>query len=120
MNTRELIQDAIANGGGTYYLGENSEWVKLWRADGYVVAEPNGIENWPLGLGSGVVDGVAKQWGLKDSGFFLGLWLDENTNWSIDKVSHVDSLYWAKQAAIRNKQRAFWDVANNKEVRISA
>lgn len=119
MNTREIIQDAIANGGGTYSLNDG-EWDHLHQKTGYVVAEANGIENWPLGLRADIINGLIMQWNLADSGYYLGLWFDENGNWSIDKVSHFDSLYWAKGKAMWNKQRAIWDQAEGKEIRIDA
>jgi len=120
MNTARLMLDAFENGGGTYQLVGSSpygyEWVPVAKDWGYFVSRPNGVENFPeSAMTVETLDKIVTQRHLA-SGFYLGLWRDDNGNWSIDETQWLTTQPFAVFEGIRNHQRAIWDCERQQEI----
>lgn len=116
MDINQVIHDAIGNGGGTYNVTENADGSVTYYKDeaisGYYVSMPFGVENFPYLLPS-VVSAIVNQRHLRHAVTpRLGLWRDENGNWSIDQTLHTYDLFRALKWGVEYDQRAIWDVKN--------
>lgn len=122
MNTNDVIEDAISNGGGTYKLQYGAifgqfEYEKVAdEVSGYFVSAPYGVENYPaFAMTADVLDRIV--WMRhRLSGCYLGLWKDDKGNFSIDESMWVSNLYTAIELGDKWEQRAVWDIANQREV----
>jgi len=117
MNISEVIAESLVNGGGTYSVASQPmRFEKTIHEFGFYVSRPNGVENLPFAaLSTDVLMDVvlARHY---DSGLYLGLWKDENNNWSIDETEWFLFKDAAIAAGIRNNQRAIWDIENGEAI----
>lgn len=126
MLMEELVEDAIANGGGTYTVSMNNRGtVFAERADntwGYYVSRKNGVENFPY-IDSDVLSNVIKHV-IEDEGenpfySYFGVWQDENGNWSFDVTMWVATYDIAWHAARAENQRAIFSIATSESIAVT-
>lgn len=118
----DVMDDAVICGGGTYEF-INGGWFRLIATSGYMVSDPGGIENvpgFPYNNADSLAALVRTFWAKTQNtpsptnvprGIYLGLWKDENGNWSIDRSHHFAQRNTAVMIAKENQQRAIWDCA---------
>ena len=117
-----LIEQVRKNGGGTFLVDfdhEYGRWVIFDASNtttGYYVSAPNGIENLPdlddNTFRAVLVAFLGDRFGAReiDDPFRLGLWQDENGNWSIDETLWFYNYDVAMSVARENNQRAIYDI----------
>lgn len=127
MNIWELI-DSVKQSGGTTVMVLKTVWPDAGYAfafsgiltdatDGYLVSQAGGIENLPtIGLTADVIKAFIDQHPNLAWDGYLGLWRDDNGNWSVDVTSYYTSKPLALAMAVQNNQRAVFAVGSGEVV----
>lgn len=135
LTIREIISEQIHETGsfqgGTYTFIQfdgvgQPLFIPTSHLDGYYVSRVGGVENFPFFKPNGnttitfTSDVINQVWLARNyqSGFYLGLWVDDNGNLSIDETEWISSLPDALYTALNNNQRAIYDIADQKVITV--
>jgi hypothetical protein len=112
MDIFELIDNARANGGGTYKVEDRQDeynFEPLTLTSGYYVALAGGIER----AGNLYLNPLTEfLLGFDLDSEHLGLWRDEDGLWSLDRTVWFLDRESAVEFGKLQHQRAIWDIAN--------
>jgi hypothetical protein len=126
LNLTALIRDAALTGGGTYRIrfdGYGFYGKSMHFTSGYMVSKPNGVENVPavavsVSFLKAIIEAFDYQYALSldSANTYLGIWVDDKGNWSIDVSECIDTEAAAYEIAYDRSQRAIWDNANGRAI----